>query len=64
MPSQASPAAKVTACCSAMPTSKARSGKRAPNASTPVPEGMAAVMAQTAGSRSASAIRLFAKTEV
>ena len=26
-PSQASPAAKVTACCSAMPTSYTRSGK-------------------------------------
>jgi hypothetical protein len=28
MPSVARPAAKVTACCSAMPTSKVRSGKR------------------------------------
>lgn len=31
VPSQASPAAKVTACCSAMPTSKYRSGKRSAN---------------------------------
>ena len=31
------PAAKVTACCSAMPTSKVRAGKALPNRSRPVP---------------------------
>jgi hypothetical protein len=43
------PAAKVTACCSAMPTSKVRSGMRLANLSSPVPEGMAAVMATILG---------------
>ena len=41
----ARPAAKVTACCSAMPTSKVRSGNASPNRSSPVPDGMAAVIA-------------------
>ena len=41
-PSVASPAAKVTACCSAMPTSKQRSGNALANRSSPVPDGMAA----------------------
>ena len=64
MPSVAMPAAKVTACCSAMPTSKVRSGKRLPNRSRPVPDGIAAVMATMVGSRSASAINASAKTFV
>ena len=53
MPSAARPAANVTACCSAMPTSKVRSGKRLPKISTPVPDGMAAVMATILESSSA-----------
>jgi hypothetical protein len=52
------PAAKVTPCCSAMPTSKLRSGKRSANLSRPVPDGIAAVMATIFSSASASAIRL------
>ncbi len=51
-PSEASPAAKVTACCSAMPTSKVRVGNAWPNRSSPVPDGMAAVIATTLSSRS------------
>jgi hypothetical protein len=50
----AMPAAEVTACCSAMPTSKQRSGKRSANGSRPVESGMAAVMATTSGWISAS----------
>ena len=64
MPSVAMPAAKVTACCSAMPTSNVRSGKRLAKRSRPVPVGMAAVMATMAGSASASAISASAKTRV
>ena len=62
MPSLARPAAKVTACCSAMPTSKQRSGKRSANMSRPVPDGMAAVMATIFLSASASAISALANT--
>ena len=54
-PPIAMPAAAVTACCSAMPTSKKRSGKRAWKGSSPVGPGIAAVMATTRGSRSATA---------
>ncbi len=50
-PRVARPAAKVTACCSAMPTSKQRSGKRLREQSRPVPDGIAAVMATIASSR-------------
>ena len=64
IPSVASPAAKVTACCSAIPTSKVRSGNRFPNASSPVPDGIAAVIATMVGSRSASAISALANTLV
>jgi hypothetical protein len=39
------PAAKVTPCCSAMPTSNTRAGKRLARMSSPVPSGMAAVTA-------------------
>jgi hypothetical protein len=52
----AMPAAAVTSCCSAMPTSKNRSGKRLWNGSRPVGPGMAAVRATMSGSASASAI--------
>ena len=48
------PAAAVTACCSAMPTSKSRSGNRSLNGSRPVESGMAAVMATSSGRWSAS----------
>ena len=41
------PAAPVTACCSAMPTSKKRSGKRVWNGISPVGPGIAAVIATT-----------------
>ena len=50
------PAAEVTACCSAMPTSMSRPGKRSPNGSRPVESGMAAVMATSSGRASASLI--------
>ncbi len=50
----AMPAAEVTACCSAMPTSKNRSGNRSANGSRPVESGMAAVMATSSGCSSAS----------
>ena len=43
------PAAAVTACCSAMPTSTNRSGNRASNGSRPVGPGIAAVMATIRG---------------
>ena len=42
-PSVASPAAKVTACCSAIPTSNILEGNFLPNISMPVPDGIAAV---------------------
>lgn len=48
------PAAAVTACCSAMPTSTKRSGKRSWNGSSPVEPGMAAVMATSSGRASPS----------
>ena len=60
-PSAARPAANVTACCSAMPTSKQRSGKALPKWSSPVPSGMAAVIATILSSRLASAISASAK---
>ena len=53
-PPMAMPAAPVTACCSAMPTSKKRSGKRASNGSRPVGPAIAAVIATTRSSASAS----------
>ncbi len=54
-PAMAMPAAEVASCCSAMPTSKKRSGKRAWNASSPVGPGMAAVSATMRESSSAAA---------
>ena len=50
----AMPAAAVTACCSAMPTSKQRSGNRSLKGSSPVESGMAAVIATTSGRDSAA----------
>ena len=58
------PAAKVTACCPAMPTSKTRARKRFAMMSTPVPAGIAAVIATIRGSRAASSVRALPKTEV
>ncbi len=52
----ASPAAKLTACASAMPTSNKRLGKRCANLLSPVPSGMAAVIATTLSLVSAMAI--------
>ena len=49
------PAAIATACSSAMPTSKKRLGKRDANRVRPVPDGMAAVIAQMRASFSAKA---------
>ena len=49
MPPAASPAAKVTACCSAMPTSKNLPGKCFLNAVSPVPSGIAAQIVTTSG---------------
>ena len=63
-PSVAMPAAKVTACCSAMPTSKVRSGNRLAKRSRPVPLGMAAVTATMRSSASASWISASANTLV
>ncbi len=64
IPSVAMPAAKVTACCSAIPTSKVRSGKRLANRSSPVPDGIAAVTATIRRSAAASAISASANTRV
>ena len=52
-PSAARPAAKVTACCSAMATSKYLSGKRFEYSTKPEPSRIAGVMATMLGSRSA-----------
>ena len=43
-PSVAKPAAKVTACCSAIPTSNIRSGNFFSKISIPVPDGIAPVI--------------------
>ncbi len=56
MPCVASPAAKVVACPSAMPTSKNRSGHFFWKVPVPVPEGMAAVMATSSGCSPASCV--------
>ncbi len=58
------PAAAVTSCCSAMPTSKNRSGKRASKGKSPVGPGMAAVRATISGRSSASATRARLKASV
>ena len=60
----AMPAAEVTSCCSAMPTSKKRSGNRAWKGSSPVGPGMAAVRATTRGSSSATASRARVKASL
>ena len=53
----AMPAAALTACCSAIPTSKKRSGYRSRNGMSPVGPGMAAVMATISGRVAASRTR-------
>ena len=58
------PAAAVTACCSAMPTSKQRSGKRSANGSRPVEPGMPAVRATISGRAAASPISAAEKAPV
>ena len=58
------PAAKVTACCSAMPTSNMRSGNFSATLSRPVPDGIAAVIATTFSSRSISSVSALAYTLV
>jgi MoaA/NifB/PqqE/SkfB family radical SAM enzyme len=63
-PSHAIPAQKVTACCSAIPTSKERSGKRSSARSIPVPSGIAAVRAMIFSSRSISSHSVSPKTDV
>ena len=60
----AMPAAEVTACCSAMPTSNMRSGKRSPKGSRPVESGMAAVMATSSGCSSPSLMSASEKAAV
>ena len=47
VPSIAMPAAKVTACCSAIPTSNVLFGNLFPKMSMPVPPGIAAVIPTT-----------------
>ena len=64
MPAIARPAAKVTACCSQMPTSKKRSGNSLAKFKSPVDEAIAAVMAQTSGRLAAAVMRASPKTSV
>ena len=56
MPSFASPAAKVKACCSAIPTSKNLSGNFIEKSLSPVPSRIAAVIATIFSFFSASSI--------
>ena len=56
IPAIARPAAKVTACCSQMPTSKNRSGNSFAKFRSPVDEAIAAVIAQTSGRLAAELI--------
>jgi hypothetical protein len=52
------------ACCSAIPTSNSRSGKRSPNADRPVGPGIAAVIATISRRRAAFWISASENTEV
>ena len=63
-PSTARPAANVTACCSAIPTSYVRLGNLLPKISMPVPPGIAAVMPMMSRSVSAILQSSLANTEV
>ena len=58
------PAAKRTACCSQMPTSNVRSGNLFAKRSSPVPSGIAAVIATIRSSFAASSASVSAKTAV
>jgi hypothetical protein len=62
MPLVASPAAKRTACSSAMPTSKNWRGTSAASFERPVPLGIAAVMPTTRGSSLANRTMALPKT--
>ena len=64
MPAKASPAALVTACCSAIPTSMVRSGNLSANLSKPVGPNMAAVIAISFGLLSPCFTNSSAKTLV
>ena len=64
IPPAASPQAKVTACSSAIPTSKNRSGNIRRNRDSPVPSAIAAVMAAIFGSLLASSHRTLPNTSV
>ena len=64
MPEAAIPAAKVTAYSSAIPTSKKRSGYVFLNVLSPVPDGIAAVMAVTLSFSFAMASSVLEKTSV
>ncbi len=64
MPPIASPVANVMACCSAIPTSKNRSGNSAWNRDSPVPVGMPAVIPTIRRSVRARSISSAAKTAV
>ena len=59
-----SPAAKVTTCCSAIPTSNALSGNFFSNKFKPVPDGIAPVIPTIFVSLSACLISVSAKTFV
>jgi len=63
-PPNARPQAKVTACCSAIPTSKNLPGCAAAKQESPVPSGMAAVMATSELSDRAMSVSTPPKTEV
>ena len=60
----ATAAANTTACSSEMPTSKKRSGNRRAKPDSPVPDGIAAVIATMRSSASACLIKDLAKTLV
>ena len=62
MPAAASPAEKVTACPSAMPTSKQRDGMACISRFIEQPDGMAGVTPTTRLSRSASSTSVSPKT--
>ena len=64
MPWDASPAANVTACCSAIPTSKNLFSNFSLNLLRPVPDGMAAVIAVIFSLSSAILHNVSAKTSV
>jgi len=63
-PDTASPAAKVTACSSAIPTSKNLSGNSFWNLDNPVPSGIAAVIARILSFAFAILTNVFEKTSV